>query len=313
MKAILDKLVEESAKIEEKGYNKETENNLMDIMEDLRELLSHLDAGLNFTKMGGVLFLLDKACVKELPKSFRYQMLSILMEIAQNNDFVQKMLINNNFTKIVPLLVEDENDTKMHYRVIGALRGILGGKNIVLKRIFLESSISTLEGKISCVSVVMNLLMNSEHKNTLKRGFLLLEDLYRFKPYMTKKMDSVPNEKVKADVFPNHEPFMEILNHYEEMDKTIVELVSRITNNYFENKEEYALLDLSFKLNFFYLIRSFGQNVSKTNKIKESLQMMQSELKSIFKMMIFTNKSEELDPELKGLITECNKISKTFN
>jgi hypothetical protein len=312
MKATLDQLVEKSAEIEEKGFDKETENVLMELTESLRELLSHLDAGMNFTKMGGVIFLLDKACVTQLPKSFRYQMLSLLMEIAQNNDFVQKMLLNNNFPRIVSLILEDQDDIKMQYRVIGALRAILGGKNVVLKRIFLESEVSTLKGLTPSLEVILNLLMTSTDKNTLKRGFLLLEDLYRYRPYLSKKMDSVPDEKISSDIFPDHEPFMGIMDSFCAMDYKVIEFVLKIILEFFENKENYSQIDLSFKLNFFMLIKSFGANVSKEHN-KDLLKMLESNLKNVFRFIIFENKSEEVDPELKVLMSECIKIIKTFN
>ena len=151
LKETLDELVKQTEAIEKEGPTKERENTLMTRMEDLRELLSNLDAGMNFTKMGGVHFLLDKACVTSLPKSFRYEMLSVFMEIAQNNDFVQKMLITNRFDRLIPILLEDAKDSKMDYRVFGALKAILGGKNVALKRLFLESKVKTLEGSVSSI------------------------------------------------------------------------------------------------------------------------------------------------------------------
>ena len=158
LKSTLDKLVEITSQVEEKGSTKETQENLSILMENLRELLSNLDAGMNFTKMGGVIFLLDKSCVKELPISFRYELLSILMEIAQNNDFVQKMLLNHKFDRLVSLLLEDRSDIKMQYRVLGALKAILGGKNVVLKRMILESKTKDLGGDLSSMKVILDIL-----------------------------------------------------------------------------------------------------------------------------------------------------------
>ena len=244
LKATLDKLVEITSQIEKEGRDEDKEKNLSILMENLRELLSNLDAGTNFTKMGGVIFLLDKACVKALPLCFRYECLSILMEIAQNNDYVQKMLLNHNFTRLVGLLMENPSDSKMLYRVIGAIKAIIGGKNVVMKRMLLESKVFGVKAEIACLQILVHRLRTKGDNKTIKRGLMLLEDLYRYRPYIVKKMDAVPNENIKEDIFPDHKEFLKIKKHYLPMDVQSIELTKNIINKNFGSLEDLSLIHI---------------------------------------------------------------------
>jgi hypothetical protein len=313
LKSTLDKLVEITAKIQENGITEEINENLMVQMENLRELLANLDAGMNFTKMGGVHFLLDKACVRQLPVNFRYEMLSVLMEVAQNNDFVQKMLINNKFTRLIALLFENEDDLKMQYRVIGALKAIIGGKNIVLKRLFMQSKVQSLGIETPSTHRILELLQTKADSKTLKRAFLLFEDLYRYRPFMMKKMDTVPNEQIKPEIFPDHKPFLVMEKYYNDLDALMVQFLKAIINKFFLNTGSFESLDLVFKMNFFYLLKSFGLYVNKKGNLKNELVNLDLELKVVYKKFIMLGSQQEMDPDLKSLISECIKITKTFN
>lgn len=310
LKATLDQMVEITSQIQ-KEEDKQKEENLSILMENLRELLSNLDAGINFTKMGGVIFLLDKACVKKLPLSFRYECLSILMEIAQNNDFVQKMLLNHRFTRLVGLLMENPSDCKMQYRVVGALKAIIGGKNVVMKRMLLESQVFGVKAQIPCMQMIVHRLRTKADDKTIKRGLMLLEDLYRYRPYMVKKMDAVPNENIKAEIFPDHKEFLKIKKRYLPMDIQAIELTKKIINKNFENLNAFEKNDLGFKLNFFYFLRSFLKNVEKNEQTKDRLSELGVMLKRVFNMII--QSGNNIDSELKNLIFESIKISKTIN
>ena len=146
IKRILDKMIEDTA--DRTLYSKKVEET-MEYMERLRELLSSPDCAMNFAKMGGFVFFIDASTSQSTPKPIREMMLSLVMEFSQNNDYVQNSMANYRFERLMVNLFDEKADQKTVYRVLGALKGILIGKNIHLKRSFLESEMEIVWEPVS--------------------------------------------------------------------------------------------------------------------------------------------------------------------
>ena len=146
IKRILDKMIEDTA--DSMLYSQKVEETI-EHMERLRELLSSPDCAMNFAKMGGFVFFIDASTSQSTPKPIREMMLSLVMEFSQNNDYVQNSMANYRFERLMVNLFDEKADQKTVYRVLGALKGILIGKNIHLKRSFLESEMEIAWKSIS--------------------------------------------------------------------------------------------------------------------------------------------------------------------
>ena len=68
-----------------------TEDDLLDLLDELRDIVEQMDFALSFSQMNGLPFLLNAAAEEVVPTSVRAVCLSLLSTIAQNNPKVQEI------------------------------------------------------------------------------------------------------------------------------------------------------------------------------------------------------------------------------
>lgn len=289
----------------------------LDRIEALRNLLVSPDLAMNFAKMGGFVFFIDSATDPDTPLKVREAMLSVVMEFSQNNDFVQNSLANYKFERVLLNLFDPEATEKTLYRVLGALKGILVGPNIHLKRSFLDSHLevsdlatpikkqffsasidtkhpdfkATHTGQSAIISPFLALLSISHAQipaKCLRRALLLIEDLYGYLPFLEKQIDTVEDKHADPQLIPTHPDFQKFPLVLNRCQVGVLALLENLQKYYLENlskvDEEYTQFSI-----FLNTYAAFMTHVGFDLKLKSRYMALGAIFKTLFRHLMKKN------------------------
>lgn len=175
------------SELEKNFEDPEKTEEVLNALEELRDLLDVLDAPINFCKIGGMFQIFEASVNEKVPISVRKSCLAILTSCAQNNPFVQTFFSKIDFMRIFAFT--ESNDETLRLRSISALASILRGNFLVTKRIFLANS---------GLETLLKLAEEEKSEQILAKFFGILHDLLEYAsllPYDIDAVDEKTDEK----------------------------------------------------------------------------------------------------------------------